>query len=494
MKRKASTPPDEIPDEKRLRWDQFQCQFIHPAGHQCEKIWNIKVDDRTLASHMFRHKNGVGMFQCVHVDEGGTRCEKSYAAKDDLARHEYQHKNGVNFFQCTYVDSETKQPCGRSFHRRTGLTRHRLTHTGEKPFQCEFVDSKTNIKCQKALSTKEMLKLHMLTHTGERPFPCTFRDLVTGAICKRAFAQSGALRKHTRAVHNGEKQFRCDFVDLETNTSCTKAFARRQHLATHMRYHLGIKPYHCTTCDNSFATAYSLACHTRVHTGGRPYPCDVDDGSGLVCGETFRYASHLKRHFKRWHTEEGQRIRKVSERQLELFFESQGLTKGVDFDREVQIDYRCSVDDEDDAASSDCKAFARLDFVFRHLREDCDLLVENDENGHDYEDIQCQASRMMDVRHSTLRAGQTRPQLIFRFNPDAFRKGLVLQSIKKKDRYAALWHHMCTQPAPKAGGLAIVYLFYNVNVRGELVKLDNANLSAEFKKLVRAPVVSAKIS
>ncbi|KAI5636609.1 BTB/POZ domain-containing protein [Phthorimaea operculella] len=139
--------------------------------------------------------------------------------------------------------------CDLRFQRSSHLSRHRLTHTGERPFTCggcgrSFARSDKlrvhtkicekpvlswslyeSYNCQKGLKMPSHLSRHRLTHTGERPFTC--------GGCGRSFARSDKLRVHTKICEKEDPT-----VDMaaeareskrESNSSVMSGMVRTTH-------------------------------------------------------------------------------------------------------------------------------------------------------------------------------------------------------------------------------------------------------------------------
>ncbi|NXF40747.1 ZN398 protein, partial [Nyctibius bracteatus] len=188
-----------------------------------------------------------------------SECESSFSHKSSLSKHQITHV-GERPFTCG--------ECRRSFRLQISLIMHQRIHAGKSDmaFLCP--------QCGKNFTRPSHLLRHQRTHTGERPYQCS--------QCEKTFSEKSKLTNHYR-IHTRERPHAC--------AVCGKGFIRKHHLLEHQRIHTGERPYHCTECGKNFTQKHHLLEHQRAHTGERPYPC-------TECTKCFRYKQSLKYHLR----------------------------------------------------------------------------------------------------------------------------------------------------------------------------------------------------
>ncbi|KAG8233107.1 hypothetical protein J437_LFUL013298 [Ladona fulva] len=106
--------------------------------------------------------------------------------------------------------------------------------------QCQY--------CKKIFHRKSHLTGHLVTHTGEKAFECH--------ICKKRFSIKGNLLMHLR-IHSGNKPFSCDV--------CSKRFSQKSTLQSHLITHTSARPFSCHVCEKTFTFNSSLRKHLKRH-------------------------------------------------------------------------------------------------------------------------------------------------------------------------------------------------------------------------------------
>ena len=125
------------------------------------------------------------------------------------------------------------QLCESDFQFLRQLDKHLVTKHAPKRFKCEFEN------CDKTYSSRSGLTYHKLVHTGLKPYTCE--------VCGKSFITKGKLKVHTD-IHSGEVH-----TDIHSGE-------------VHTDIHSGVKKYKCDICERCFTQKTGLDIHLRFHT------------------------------------------------------------------------------------------------------------------------------------------------------------------------------------------------------------------------------------
>ena len=388
-----------------LKLKPFECE---ECGYKCSFNSDLKT-------HINRVHMKLKPFECEE-------CGYKFGTNGDLKRHIGTVHLKLKPFECG--------ECGYKCSSNSDLTKHIDTvHSGIKPFECE--------ECGYKFGTSSNLKTHLDTvHLKLKPFECE--------ECGYKCGTNSHLKAHRDGVHLKLKPFECE----ECGYTCGTNTNLKKHIDT---VHLKLKPFECEECGSRFGTNGGLKGHVEmVHLGLKPCSCDFP-GCDYKC---YTYGS-LKRHMET-HTPEGQIRRKKQEDRVHKLLQEWGYT--VDIETTIK------------AKSSNClvdtnRYFSRIDFHVVNCTNMI-LLLECDEDQHNWYNLSCEFSRMSDVRASLVKAGYTVPIYWIRYNPNGkYHIGEDQVKTFRPERELELKNHLekiCAEGFIPENQVNIHYMYYDL--------------------------------
>ncbi|XP_069091325.1 zinc finger protein 510-like [Pleurodeles waltl] len=191
----------------------------------------------------------------VEISENNTENETDHFVK--LLPYQPDTEQKKARYSCT--------ECMQTFSAKTSVTRHRRTHTGERPFQCT--------ECEKKFIQNGDLIRHQRSHSGERPYTC--------AECDKSFGQRGHLRNHQR-IHNKNKNLRMLNIRQGTATKDQQEYLCTEHennvseqiyVNDHQKYHTREKTHLSSECEKAFRWKDDVITHCITTSGDLTSQC-----------------------------------------------------------------------------------------------------------------------------------------------------------------------------------------------------------------------------
>ena len=241
---------------------------IYKCGH-CKKIIFTRP---TLSRHLIRHTN-KRPFTCE-------QCSKSFRDKSDLVHHYKTHTKPVKCSTCTAAFSKTLY---LEKHLERGCPSNeqddRFTVLENQRCQCNL--------CGKILksvtNTLRHLRVHAFQDRAKLGAQNGTTDVDPSVSVIKDETLSDNVDEHYTALQ--------DSVGFSCNI-CGQEFRFKSFMKTHVRIHLGIKPFKCPECKKSFFARHMLKKHLQNHT--RPYSCPI-------CKKGFIRRYLMRQHYQKKH-------------------------------------------------------------------------------------------------------------------------------------------------------------------------------------------------
>ncbi|XP_055607425.1 zinc finger protein 852-like [Uranotaenia lowii] len=281
-------------------------------------------------------------------------CKKGFAYLSGLKKHSLVH-TGQKPHACP--------DCGRCFSQKVNLTIHMKQHTGEessKKFFCPI--------CQKGCTRMSELKIHLKTHWKKTPHGCP--------LCTERFGEITNFYEHIKTRHKDDLtlQEAIQMIAQDENTEviacgtdeeqpeidgewrcqvCLKSFRTERLLSKHKRK-MHPKVFVCTFCPKQFLYRSLLDKHTTVHTQEKRFLCKF-------CDARFSQKINLDVHLLKIHNVGD---RKLVQKQYECSY----CPKLFDRQSSLQLHVRVHTKERPFGCRDCPKAFASNSALAAHIR------------------------------------------------------------------------------------------------------------------------------
>ena len=408
-----------------IEWCPYRCK--QKSNLKAHAATHLKIRDTTLPPG--------GKFECAWG-----KCQHAADTVAAMEMHMISHM-GDNYreeiFECTWPN------CRHTTNKKHSMAVHMNGHTRETVFKCD------EDGCDyEALRNYELMEHKATVHCDERNFPCTYPGCGYASKLKRY------LLPHLR-MHAEDKTFVCDFEQCKFATVYFTA------LMFHKRGHYEDKRYACDKdgCDYKCISPTSLNLHKMGHTGIYPFVCNFP-GCWYKCGQRKDLTRHTVTHSLEAQTKRLKQDSRVYNKLLEW---------GYLVDRETVVNAS-----RGGCVSGTLRHFSRLDFHIVSCTNVV-LIVECDEMQHQWYNLSCEMSRMVDVRAALVLAGYTVPIYWIRYSPNGkYFVGDDQIKIRRPQREEALRRHIdtiCSPDFTPTRDTCIHYMFYDLISQDEGPKI-----------------------